>query len=187
MADEDPITFMWDDVEGVMRPIQRHMREAKRRFKDKNWYPMKVQHNQSDESRRHFFAVLRIAADTMSEGAEQRLGVVGMEPKAKAEWLRQWALVETGWFMPRSIPCETEGELQSMKGRVGGGGYAAITRDGLTLHVKKPRSQAMTSMNGTDFELSKRDVLEKLSDELGVKVAELGREAQRESRDARAY
>lgn len=181
--ERDPITFVWDGR--VMTPLNRHLAEARRRFVPGTWYPMEVHLEQSDKSRKHYFAVLRKAAETMSESLEKEIGAEGMDAHGKAERLRGWALVEAGVFEDNRVPCETEGELEALVARkMTKAGYRKLMRDGLVLIERVPKSQSPKSMNGTAFEEAKRAVLEVVAIALGIDVAVLSKVVKREPDDA---
>lgn len=161
-----PLPMLWTGE--AFEPLQRF-----RKLADQAWivgevYRVEALEERSMNSHRHYFASINEAWRNLSDDASERFRT--------AEHLRKWALIKAGYRDERSIVAGSKAEAQRIAAFIRPmDDYAVvIVRDAVVL-VLTAKSQSIRSMGAKDFQKSKQDVLDILSEMLGVESGDLQR------------
>lgn len=161
-----PLPFTWE--EGVMRP--RWPRLAHEQFDPGQTYVLVPEEDSSDKSRRHFFAIVREAWQTLPELEAERF--------PSSEHLRKWALIRAGFRDERTIACSSKAEAQRVAAFVKPmDDYAIVVAREATVAVLTAKSQSKKAMGAADFQASKDAVLGIIADLIGVAPDTLSKHA----------
>lgn len=163
-----PIVFTWDG-EAFVPKVPRL---ADKYFVVGEMYPLIVHEERSGVSHRHYFAAIHDAWQNLKEDIASEF--------ATSEHLRKWALIRAGYCDRRSIVCASKAEAVRFGAFVKPmDEFAVITVSEATVTVYTAQSQSMKAMGAKVFQESKTAVLEIVAAMVGVKPAELQREAGR--------
>jgi len=187
-----PVVFVWRDVDvwnadgevarvRAMVPIVRYAKVAARQYGDDGTeHTLEPVTHRDMHRHNHFFAALNEAFKNLPEEIAPRWPT--------SEHFRKWLLVETGWFDEREWDFEgpeakkKADELglwvraESEFARIS---VSEVARGKYKVIVRRAMSQAIPAMKPDDFYQSKKDVLDYASGMIGVKPAELKKQAGR--------
>jgi hypothetical protein len=166
------VRYRWTD--GAWVPWRRFAAACEKEFAEGEDRWLEAIEDRSAQSHRHYFACIAEAWANLPEDLALRFPT--------PQTLRKWALIEAGWFVamePFTLTTPS-GALRLA---------ACLTKeypdDRITIDPSDPRtvswktakSQSMRSMGKRDFQRSKDDVLDKISELVGVSAEELARNA----------
>lgn len=179
-----PVIFDWMEVEIIdpdsgearttmaMVPQRRFDNLAKAQYSTEHDYPLIPSETRSKASHGHYFASLKESWLNLPH----TLDWLCVSP----EHLRQWCLIETGWCEQEQFEFKNASAAKRFavfySKRVP---FCRYWLNGRFLTIKNAVSQDYASMDKATFESSKRDVLDMCSALLGVKPAELKKNAGR--------
>lgn len=178
-----PVVFIWREVSivdddgsvsrrSVMDPLPRYSKVCQRQYAHGEEYPLAPLEARSRASHNHFHASVQDAWRNLPEGVASRWPT--------ATHLRKWALVQEGYCDERQIVCETREHALELAAFVRSvSDYAVIVLRGNVLIIYEAKSQSASVMGKSEFEHSKRKVLDRLAAMIGSSRAELEREAGR--------
>lgn len=148
-----PIIFQWTD-DGVMRPVNdMWAKRADARFVVGMLYRMEEVVETSDASRRHYFAVIKDAWESLPD----HLASAFETP----EHLRKFALIKAGYHDKRTIACESVREARRVAAFIRPmDSYAIVTTEEALVQVFTAQSQSAREMKHGVFQKSKTAVLE---------------------------
>ncbi len=175
-----PVTFRWIEVEIVdeelgelrrvmaMVPQERFRFVCRRQFQAGEDYSLVPHEARSQRSHNFYFACIGEAFNNLPEKIAARF--------PDAEYLRHWALIETGWFDEKEFPFDNHRYANSLAAFIRTQSpYARIfgpkklAADKWVVLVRVAKSQSRTAMpDKAVFEKSKRDVLDLLEEMTGV-------------------
>ncbi len=162
------ILFDWDGE----AMIPRSQSAADRQYVVGESYRLAVHEPRSVNSHNHFFAAVNEAWRNLPEHLAER--------HPTADHLRKWALIKAGYRDERVIVCANAAEAQKMVAFVGAmDDYAIVVRQHDVVTVFTAKSQSQKAMGKKAFQESKQDVLDVLSDMVGVTSQELQQNAGR--------
>lgn len=164
---EVPIRFHWDGE--VMKPASPlWARKADERFVVGMEYPLEEIHQRSNQTHRHYFAVVKEAWQSLPDHLAARFET--------AEHLRKYALIKARFFDKRSIHCASVLEARKVAAFIRPmDSYAIVTTEGSVVTIWTAQSQDHRHMDKATFQRSKQGVLEVIGDLLGVDPATLSR------------
>lgn len=168
-----PIKYIWNGE--AMIPAKGYAARAEKQFMPFETYTLEVREERSSAEHNHYFAAVSDAFQNLSDEVTDRIRT--------ANHLRKWALIATGWFNEKITDCGSHEVALRMAAftRVLESGhpgeYCEIIVRGPALVVRTAKSQSMREMNKEDFRKSKQDVLNLLSDMIGVNRTLLERHA----------
>lgn len=162
-----PVKFLWT-ADGIMAPVKGYLARAETQFEVGKVYQLEVREERSSQEHNHYFATLADAHANLSERATEKLKT--------PDHLRKWALIETNWYDEVVTDCGThEVALRMATFTRRMDDYCEVrlraAEDGgekKLLVVRSAKSQSMKSMDKESFRKSKQDVLDLLSDMIGV-------------------
>jgi hypothetical protein len=182
-----PVAFTWRrvdvvDKDGVvlnvmaMVPDPSYSRICERQYLEGEEYALAPLEARSRASHNAYFAEIDRGYDTLPEKITARW--------KSSEHFRKWALIETGWFDETEIEVESERHANRLMRRLMNytrheGHYVRVLTSGNKVFIRSARSQAAAAMGKTEFEASKRDVLDLLTSLIGISSGTLRREARR--------
>lgn len=184
MARIQVITCVWKridvvDGDGVATsalafvPIRQHAAIAARQFALDSEYPIAPIEPRSRASHDHYFAALHEGFVNLPEKFAARF--------PNEEHLRHWLLIETNWCREVEVDAASEKEARKLRKEWWEQDpYARIKVIGSKVIIRRAVSQNR-SMGKKEFQASKQDVLELLSEIIGVSLSTLKREAKRKS------
>lgn len=153
-----------------MVPLPRFQQACDRAFTVGEVYPLVVQEERSQASHRQYFAALNDAWMNLTDEDAMRFPT--------AEHLRKWALVQAGYADERSIACTDKLEARKVAAFIRPiDEYAVVVVREATIKVFTPKSQSVRAMGKRDFQESKEAVLGVVASMIGVKPAELTKNA----------
>lgn len=168
----------WDDERDVFVPARKFIGQLKKLYADGKAIWLEQIQFRSMDSHRHLFAELHERWESMPEYIRSRF--------IDEDHLRKYALIRTGWVRAmRHIPFTSRED--AITGAVVAklvDSYALVTIDENVVTIYVARSQKMSgfrSMNNSDFQKSKTDVLSFLDELLGIAMNESDRFAELES------
>lgn len=145
---------------------------AARQFELDAEYPIAPVEPRSRASHDHYFAALHEGFLNLPEKFAARF--------PSEDHLRYWLLIKTGWCHETEVETVSEKEaLNLMKSWRRRDPYAVMQRFEKKVIIRWAKSQDHRSMGKKDFQKSKNDVLELLSQIIGVQVGKLKKEAGR--------
>ncbi|MBB3808794.1 hypothetical protein [Pseudochelatococcus contaminans] len=165
MSAPTPLPFVWDGE--AFRPINRYFaRLCDKYFVVGEKYDLESIEARSGRSHRHYFAAIREAWENLPEH------MAGDFPSD--EHLRKFALIKAGYRDVRSIVASSKAEAHRLAAFIKPmDEYALVAVEAATVTVATAQSQSTRAMGKEAFQASKTDVLEYLSDLIGVAPAEL--------------
>jgi hypothetical protein len=166
----EPIPFIWDGEECVMRPARGYRPLARRQFVHGEEYPLEVHEQRSMKSLRHYHAAIRNAWQNLRD--EQRYTAAGDDKYPEPDSLRKWALVKLGYRNERFIVCDTPEHAQALVPKIQPiNEEAIIVVSENVIKIYTARSQSMygrNRMTKEEFQRSKTEVLDLLAEHIGV-------------------
>lgn len=172
-----PIKFVWNGE--AMVPARGYAARAEKQFVPFEAYTLEVREERSSAEHGHYFAAIADAYANLSDEVTDRLRT--------PDHLRKWALIETGWFDETVTDCATQEVALRMAAftntieRSNRQDYCEIIVRGPALVVRVAKSQSRKAMDKESFRKSKNDVLDLLSDMVGVNRTLLERYAKRKT------
>jgi hypothetical protein len=170
VSDIKPVKFTWTGEEMVPWPQFAAMCDEQ--FVVGEHYRMQVEEDRSSASHRHFFAAVREAWENLPEKYAGRF--------PDWECLRKWCLIKCGYANEAHYPAPTPSDailIAKIISEVDPEIVAVPHGDTVTIYTAK--SQAVPAMNREEFQRSKQDVLDLLSEMLGTTVGQLKKNAGR--------
>jgi hypothetical protein len=153
-----------------MEPIGRFARDANARFVIGQTYALEEIQERSTASHRHFFSTVTDVWRNLPEHLSDRF------PSADA--LRAHALIQTGHFNETRLDAGTNAAALRVAAVMRADEpLAAVVVRGPLVVRRIARSQSYRKMDKGEFQSSKADVLDFLSDMIGVEVGTLHRQA----------
>jgi hypothetical protein len=176
MANElEPIPFIWDGEECVMRPARGYRPLARRQFVHGEEYPLEVHEQRSMKSLRHYHAAIRNAWQNLRDEQRYKVDPTSGEIDDKypePDSLRKWALIKLGYRKERFITCDTEEQALALVPKIQPiDEEAIIVVSGNVIKIYTARSQSMygrNRMTKEEFQRSKTEVLDLLAEHIGV-------------------
>lgn len=163
-----PVLFEWKG--DAMEPLARFRGLCDQIFVIGERYPLVVQEDRSQATHRHYFASIHDAWLNLPESIAERFPT--------DEHLRKWALIKSGYCDERSVVCASKAEAQRVAAFIRPMDcYAIVVVNEATIKVYTAQSQSTRAMGKAVFQKSKSDVLEVVSELIGVNPGELSREA----------
>jgi hypothetical protein len=150
----------WTD-DGVFKPLERYAKRADQQYAVGEVYRIMVEEERSQASHRSYFASLKTIHDNLS--------VDQIKDYPTVEHMRKRALIVCGFRSERHIVLSSKRDallVVSMMGDIDE--YAAIVQKDNVVHIYRPQSQSVAAMGKTEFEASKRAVLERCCALIGV-------------------
>ena len=179
-----PIVYLWRVVEVVdeqgivtrvraMVPVPKYANVAKRQFGEEDGlHTLEQIGERSMASHNQFFAAINDHYDNLPERMAARW--------PSSEHFRKWLLVETGWCDEKEFDMESEVHAKRLGTFIRTeDDFARIRVVGRKVIVRKPKSQALAAMGKTDFEASKRAVLDLAEHLTGISRGEAMKHAGR--------
>lgn len=171
MTDAPEILFDWDGE--AMCPVGQHARLADQTFVVGYRYVLEARIPADQRSRKQHERFFATTADTYWQNLPERYQY---EPwAAPPDFLRQRALIETGWFNVREYICATNAEalrwmsnLPDPRNERGDRVYVQRSVAGSVLVERTAKSQSYRSMKKADFQKSCEDVESFLADLVGI-------------------
>jgi len=165
---KNAVRYRW--LKGAWVPWKRFALICDQEFAEGEDRWLEAIEDRSPQSHRHYFACLAEAWQNLPED----LGARFLTPQA----LRKWALIETGWYTaPEPVMmASNEGALLHAIDLSRRHPYDRVyvdPEDPRRIIWKTAKSQSMRAMRKKDFEQSKRDVLGKVGELIGVPIEEL--------------
>lgn len=170
-----PIKFTWNGE--AMVPAKGYAARAERQYAPSETYTLEVREERSSAEHNHYFAAIADAYANLSDAVTERLRT--------PDHLRKWALIETGWFDETVTDCGSHEVALRMAAftkvveRDNRQDYCEIIVRGPALVLRLAKSQSRKAMDKEDFRKSKNDILDLLSDMVGVNRTLLERYAER--------
>jgi hypothetical protein len=173
-----PAAFIWKEITDAqtgevihaMVPRPHFRKQCDIQFVLDEGYVLDIHDDISTASRGHYFAALKDAWMNIHENDAARFPT--------AEHLRKYALCHTGWADERTVVCDSEPEAKRLAITIRAfDGYAVIARKDNIVQIWTARSQSARSMTKEEFQKSKTDVLDYITDLIGVKRSELEKQA----------
>ncbi len=165
-----PVLFEWDG--DAMVPIPQQKALANEQYVVHERYRLVEIKTRRQGSHNHYFAALNEAHKNLSDSDLMRF--------PKAEHLRKWALIQTGWLNRTEHPCATKAEADRWAARMKARDeFAVVFAQGDVVVEINARSQSYRAMGKEDFQKSKWDVLNKVAELIGVSGDDLRRNAGR--------
>lgn len=131
-------------------------------------YAMVEHHDRSANSHRHYFAVIADAWRTMPD--------MMLEQYPTSEHLRKKALVWKGYRDERTIVAASQAEAERVAAFIKPmDDFAVVTVRDAVVRVWTAKSQSVKAMGAKEFQQSKTDVLEFISEILGTTRDELSK------------
>lgn len=126
--------------------------------------------DRTQKSHNHYFACIKEAFNTIPEAMEERWG--------STEHLRKWALIQAGYRNERTFSAASKAEALRLAAFIRPMNEFAvvIVREAVVVEWTA-KSQSRLAMGKTDFGASKKAVLAKIAEVLGVEPESLGRAA----------
>ncbi len=154
-----------------MRPIPNTIDLCLRQFVDGEVYRLTVEEERSAASHKHYFAAIHEAWQNLPENLADRFPT--------AERLRHWCLVKCGYAAEQSIVLETVRDAERFAEYVAEyrGDDTFVKRSGNVIKIWTAKSQSTRAMDKDEFQESKNNVLQLLSELIGTSVADLKRNA----------
>ena len=161
-----PITFQW--IDGAMVPMRRFSNICGDAFVANEFYTMDVIEERSWRSHKHYFAALH-------EGWANLPERYSMEPWAQSDThLRRYALIKTGWSDSQTFTCGSQAEAHRWAANMRPlDDYSIVVALGPTVVRYTAKSQSIPAMGARDFQKSKVDVLDFVSDLIDTTRGEL--------------
>ncbi len=156
-----PIVFQW--LDGAMVPMRRFSNICGDAFVENEFYKMDVIEERSWRSHKHYFAALHEAWANLPE-------TYALEPWAQSDThLRRYALIKTGWSDSQTFACGSQAEARRWAANMRPlDEYSIIVAVGPAVIRYTAKSQKVSAMGAKDFQKSKIDVLDFVSDLIGV-------------------
>lgn len=198
-----PIVFQWRVADvilkdgevvrsNVMVPLRRYANACRRQFgeADGGEHALEQVVDRDMKSHNAFFAEMNDLFGSVPENIAFMLDAQGKrvlddfdQPILRwptSEHFRKWLLIETGWNEEKEFECLNREHAK----RLGlymrtEDDYCRISLRGNRVVVKKAKSQSVAEMGATDFEASKKDVLDLARAMVGVTATESRRSAGR--------
>lgn len=163
-----PLPFQWDGE--AMVPLRPRL--ADRYYVVGEVYTLEPLEDRSEASHNHYFAALHDAWLNLRDDLLDQYPTV--------EALRKRALIKAGYRDERSIVCESPEQAQAVAAFIEPmDRYAVvIVKDNVVWHLTA-KSQSKKAMGKTEFEASKKAVLDIVSNLIGVSTDDLRRNAGR--------
>ena len=175
-----PIKMKWDAEDCCLRPLREYRHMARRQFVHGEEYPMLVHEEHSGKSLRHYHALLKRLWENLPDEKRYRLDEKTGEIEDKyptPEHLRKWALINLGYRKERHIPLESEEQAKLLLKYIQPiDDTAVVLIRGKSIVIYTAQSQSAygsNRMTKEEFQKSKTEVLQLLSDQIGVSLTEL--------------
>lgn len=160
------LPFRWTG--DAMEPLRGFQKRADAAFVVGEVYRLEPVEERSAASHRFYFASVNEAWQNLPE----RLAI----EHPTAEHLRKWALCKTGFANERQMVASSKAEALRLAAFIKPmDEFAVVEVRDAVVRVWTARSQSIRAMGKADFELSKRAVLDKLAQLIGVTTDELNR------------
>jgi hypothetical protein len=166
-----PMPFRWDGA--VMIPEPKFVTLARKQFAHGQRYILEGHEPASHADRGHYFASIKDAWDNLDEDATARY--------PSPEHLRKWALVKAGWRKENFTVCDSEDRATQLAAFIRRlDEYCVVVVEGAVVRTYVARSQKIGRpedglMTKEEWRQSKQDVLDILSQKIGVTRRELER------------
>ena len=165
-----PVYFAWDGESMV--PLPRFNKLCEKQYVIGEEYPLAPIESRSYNSHNHYFASIQEGWRNLPEDQAEHF----LTP----EHLRKWALCKAGYADERSIVCSSKAEALRVAAFIKPmDEYAIVVVNEATVKVFTAQSQSKRAMGKEIFQASKQAVLEIISAVIGVKPAELSKEAEK--------
>jgi hypothetical protein len=162
-----PLPMVWTE-DGVFKPLERYNKRADQQYAVGEVYHVTIEEERSVVSHRSYFAELKRIHDNLPDHLAQEFPSV--------ESFRKRALIRTGYFTMRHVPCSSERQAAMVASMLGDiDEYALIEVRGTVVQMYRAKSQSVQNMKKEEFEDSKRKVLELGARLIGVTREELRR------------
>ena len=185
MARIYPVNMVWQEMHDartgeliwVMVPLPKFKNLAQRQFHPGEEYPLVILEPRSRASHSQYFAALHDAYQSLPEKISARW--------QSQEHFRKWLLIETGWFDEEEFNFDSQlyaKRFAAFYRKEKGNDYVRIinpTSAPKKIIIQSAKSQSAAAMGKTEFEESKRDVLDLAANLIGTKTSELKRHAGR--------
>lgn len=155
-----PTAFVWQADHGIMRPTSPGL--AASRFTNGETYLLAVVEERSEDSHKQAFAWLREAWMSLPDHLAQRFPT--------SEHMRKAALIETGFCTVQDYVCGSRAEAVRWAEnlRREADEYAMVALHETVVRVFKAKSQSKRAMGKSDFEDSKKAILDLIAGWLDV-------------------
>ena len=162
-----PIVFQWDG-EAMVPASQFWSRKADQEFVVGETYKLVEHHDRSTASHNHYFASIGSAWSTLPD--------MHLEQYPTAEHLRKKALIWKGYRDERTIVAASQAEAERVAAFIKPmDDFAVVTVRDAVVRVWTAKSQSTKAMGAKDFQQSKSDVLDFISEILGTTADELSK------------
>jgi hypothetical protein len=166
------LTFCWNGE--AMIPIERSAGIAKKQFTKDAFYVLEPHDPVSHKERGFYFASIKSAHDNLPPDAVERYPT--------PEHLRKWALIKSGWRKENHTVCDSNDDalrLAAFLRRLDD--FAVVIVKESVVQIFVARSQKVGNvedgfMTADEWKRSKQDVLDILSQQIGVTRRELEKE-----------
>ena len=166
-----PLPYVWNGQ--AMVPEQKFTALARRQFTKDARYVLEPHHPVSHKERGHYFASIREAWGNLSPEAVARY--------PDPEHLRKWALIKSGWRKENYTVCDSEERADVLAAFLRKlDSLAVVVVEGKVVRTYLARSQKVGRpedgyMTDEEWKRSKQDVLDILSNQIGVTRKQLER------------
>ena len=167
------VNFRWT-ADLVMVPDQRALKLCEEQFVVNEVYPLTTLPDRSKRSHDHYFACISEIYANLPERLASKF--------KSEEHMRKYALVKCGFCNEKILPCGSYELAESMAATIREhDGYCVMKiEEGNVLHIWTAKSQSKPAMpDGDEFQQSKQQVLDYLTDLVGVTRKEIQRAAAR--------
>lgn len=160
MSKKPPIPCIY--LKGAFRPLRRAQNLAAAHYAENEIVLLEPVEERSEVSHSHEFAWLREAWLNLPEHL--------VTDYPSPEHLRKRALIAKGWCTVRDYPCASRKEAERLASTLRGelDEYAVVVVSDAVVRVCRAKSQARNRMRKADFQASKTDILDWVSDLIGV-------------------
>lgn len=129
-------------------------------------YYITAQQQRSDATHRHYFACIKDAFDNLPEDLAKRFET--------AEHLRKYVLIKTGFYTSEQMVCPSEKVAHKVAAFMRPTAeYSVISVDGKVITRFDAKSQSYKAMGKEEFQRSKTEVLDYLSQLIGAERQQL--------------
>jgi hypothetical protein len=164
-----PLPFYWSNEAKAMLPLNDGIaRRCAKAYGDGKVVNLAHVEDRSSASHRQYFASVNEGWQSLPEHLAERFPT--------AEHLRKWCLIRAGYSDSQTLVASSKAEAVKLAAFIRPiDEFSIVTVQGATVTRFTAKSQNMRAMGKADFEASKRAVLDKIAEMIGVAPADLAK------------